>query len=113
MDNQKVTINPWDLDSGLPDKVTANISNSEFNFVADYQNGEQPLLILTLEGADFDPFDVAFSLGKDWKIVENGKRIERQRENPSGGHQYVWTFHQSCGQRTQSAYVGRKFTADG
>lgn len=73
---EKVTVNPWDLDSGLPDKVTAKITNSEFGFVADYQNGEQPLLILTLEGADFDPFDVAFSLGKDWKIAENGKRIE-------------------------------------
>ena len=73
---EKVTVNPWDLDSGLPDKVTAKITNSEFGFKSDYQNGEQPLLILTLEGADFDPFDVAFSLGKDWKIIENGKRIE-------------------------------------
>jgi hypothetical protein len=77
--SEKNLTNPWDLDSGLPDKVTAKITNSEFGFKSDYQNGEQPLLILTLEGADFDPFDVAFSLGKDWKIVDNGKRIESTR----------------------------------
>jgi hypothetical protein len=70
------TSSPWDLDSGLIDKVSAKIVDAIFGTDPNYQNGEVPLLKLTLESPDIDPTVVSFSLGKDWEIRDQGERIE-------------------------------------
>ena len=86
MSNEKEVTNtsnkpssPWDLDSGLPDKITGKITNAYFGKKAEYQNGEQTLLILTIEGQDYDPFEIVLSPGGGgggWEIVDEGRAIK-------------------------------------
>jgi hypothetical protein len=67
---------PWDLDSGLPDKVTGTITNAYWGKKAEYQGGEQTLLILTIEGQDYDPFEIVLSPGTGWEPTDEGRAIK-------------------------------------
>ena len=79
MSNIKASKEDYELESGLPDDFDAQIIESVFGFVAEYQEGKVPLLLLSLEGKDIEPQEVAFSIGADWKIIDNGRQVEHAK----------------------------------
>ena len=87
MTTPKATREDFELESGLPDDFDAMITRSWFGFKEEYQKGQIPLLLLDLEGAEIEPQNVAFSIGKDWKIAEGGNRVE----HPKGKKRFVAT----------------------
>jgi hypothetical protein len=58
------------------DNFDANIIKSRFGFKEGDINKAVPSLILTLKGLDIDTFNVAFSTGNGWQIVDGGHRVE-------------------------------------
>ena len=79
MKEEVIKLDPWSLDSGLPDNIDAVITGAEFTTSPDYQDGQISLLKLVLEGADHDPLEVLFSLGKDWIIKDKGAQVEHAK----------------------------------
>ncbi len=66
--------------SGLPDDYDIWFTSAEFGYRTNYGNGEAELLILMGESPDVDLADdheERLSIGKNWEIKENGKRVSR------------------------------------
>jgi hypothetical protein len=79
MSNVKANKQDFELESGLPDDFDAPIINAIFGYKPEYQEGKVPLLLLDLGGKEIEPTTVAFSIGADWNIIDEGHKVEHAK----------------------------------
>lgn len=67
-------LDPWGLDSGLPDDFDITIKKSRFGYLENYQNGEAPLLIWDYESPDVESeYPIIWPLGTKWAVSRDGR----------------------------------------
>ena len=65
----------WKTESGLPDDFGCLITGAQFGFLAEYQNGEVPLLIWNVESSVGDVERIGWSIGKEWTPSPDGSSV--------------------------------------
>lgn len=88
MAQEEYDFDPWEVSSGLPDRITVRMDNPHFGTDAQINNGQTCLFIAEgtivdgLEEGQSSDFNQFFTCGDGWEATSKGQRVVREDGKP-------------------------------